>query len=173
MEKQNVSSKKPLIDLESDSSSDLEVNKSKAIQEVSELPDDPIHVQAEKEAKLKPVSEMLEEIRRKQQEQQPAPTRSKWNVQPKNEKVEPIIDILEDTRNTEERGEMFPIKDEISEYTVAHSEKKEAPAVVPDSQLVVPTFKVSSDQGSDCAYFSGDEGEESINFNLDSEKYQT
>ena len=44
MEKQNVSSKKPLIDLESDSSSDLEVNKSKAIQEVSDLPDDPIHV---------------------------------------------------------------------------------------------------------------------------------
>ena len=68
---------------------------------------------------------------------------------------------------------MFPIKDEISEYTVAQSERKEAPAVVADSQLVVPTFKVSSDQGSDCAYFSGDEGEESLDFNLESEKYQT
>ena len=61
---------------------------------------------------------MLEEIKRKQQA---PPTRSKWNVQ-KEERKEPVIDILEDTTNTEERQTHFPVKDEISEYTMAEVE---------------------------------------------------
>ena len=88
---------------------------------MSDLPDNPITVQQDKEAKLKPVSEMLEEIKRKQQA---PPTRSKWNVQ-KEERKEPVIDILEDTTNTEERQTHFPVKDEISEYTMAEVETRQ------------------------------------------------
>ena len=61
---------------------------------------------------------MLEEIKRKQLEEKAPVTRSKWNVQ-KEEKKEAVIDILEDTCLTEERQNLFPVKDEISEYTMA------------------------------------------------------
>ena len=40
----------------------------------------------------------------------------------KEERKEPVIDILEDTTNTEERQALFPVKDEISEYTMAEVE---------------------------------------------------
>ena len=50
---------------------------------MSDLPDDPLAAMAEKESKLKSVSEMLEEIKKKQQA---PPTRSKWNVANKEEK---------------------------------------------------------------------------------------
>lgn len=68
--------------------------------EVSELPDDPIQAQAEKEKNLRPIEDMIEEIKRKQQ----APvTRSKWNVAKEEIKKDLVIDLLEDTTKTDER----------------------------------------------------------------------
>ena len=70
------------------------------------------------------------------------------------------------------------MKDEISEYTMAEAETPQKSILppeedVPDSDLVVANFKVSSeiqaknsDMGSDCAYFSGPE-EDTLNFKLE------
>ena len=78
---------------------------------------------------------------------------------------------------------MFPVKDEISEYTMAEVETPQKSVRSPeeeimDCDLVVANFKVSgevqaknSDMGSDCAYFSGPE-DDTLNFKLE-DSYHT
>lgn len=135
------------------------------------MPDDPRERQKQVDAALKPVSEMLEEIRRKQMSPKAsAPiSRSKWNIQKEQPRAQqPNIDIFEQTAGsgyTEEHKNHFPVKDEISEYTIMESraspkksqglptpkreEIKDFQPVIEaqteepsDSQLVVANYKI-------------------------------
>ena len=96
-----------------------------AAKEVMALPDDHATDVAQREAKKKPLEELLQEFKSRQGSKEEVPvSRSKWNVKKESPSQQKVAanPILGDSDNV---NELFPVKDLVSEYTTQSEIKEE------------------------------------------------